>query len=253
MCCFRNILGAFGISQYTNYFSALVKCRSEFEVGFVIDSSASLFRDYQKEKEFVKNFVSLFEITKAGNRAGAVIFSDRAELMMKLSDFVSSQSFNRAVDDLPLLGGTTRIDMGLKKAFSDLFSVDNGMRPRASKLLVLLTDGKQSPDSDIASPYEAMRPFHEEGIKVIVIGIGPKVDKDELMSLVTDRKHFYHAKDFDELLSKGFMKNLTFDSCKKPGKFFQRINANKNLSKQNQFTFKVLRKKIAVQEYIPTS
>lgn len=174
-------------------------------------------RDYRKEKEFVKSIAEKLKLSINGNRAGAVLFSSTAELRIKLSDFSSAKSFNEVVDQLPLLAGTTRIDTALRTAFNDLFSQENGMRAGASKLLIVLTDGKQSRDKDYTPLHDAIVPFHETGIKVIVIGIGDNVEKDELSRLVYEQSDLFLAKDFEELVSKSFIENITLDSCTASG------------------------------------
>ena len=199
------------------HFLALPRCGSRADVGFLIDSSASLFRNYAKEKEFVQSFAKKLKISEIGNHAGAMLFSSTPELSIKFSDHSNVEGFIKAVEELPLLGGTTRIDLALQKAFDEVFTLKNGMRASASKLLLVLTDGKQTEDGEYMPLYEAALPFHEAGIKIIAIGIGSQVDKDQLSKLVTEPKDLYLAKDFEELVSQEFIKNITFDSCATPG------------------------------------
>lgn len=193
------------------------KCGIRNDVGFLIDSSTSLFRDYAKEKDFVTRIAKGLEISLNGNHAGAVLFSSYPSLSIKFSDHSNVEDFNKAVELLPLLGGTTRIDLALQKAFNELFALKNGMRASASKVLIILTDGKQTKESDYMPLRNAILPFHESGIKVLVIGIGPKVDRDELSRLVIDPKDLFLAKDFEELVSETFLRNFTLGSCVAPG------------------------------------
>lgn len=195
------------------------RCSSRADVGFLIDSSTSVLRDFSKEKEFVSRIAKLLKISPNGNHAGAVIFSSSPELRIRLSDHTDVHSFSEAVENLPLLGGRTRIDRALEKAYDELFSVENGMRQGVSKLLIVLTDGKQTKDDTFVPLSDAILPFHEAGIKVIVIGIGSLVDKFELSKLVTEPSDLFLAKDFEELVSQNFISNITLDSCNTPGLF----------------------------------
>lgn len=195
------------------------KCKGLADIGFIVDSSGSLFTEYVKEKAFLKDMAKEFKISKTGFHAGVVIFSQVAQLRIKFSDFVSTSSYIDAVDNLPLLGGTTRIDRGLNTAFKDLFSSANGMRPAVPKVAILLTDGEQTQDSDSVSPYDAVQAFHAANIKVIVIGVGSKVNKEELSRIVKSKKDLYFARDFDQLMSKAFVENITLASCLEPGEF----------------------------------
>ena len=69
----------------------------------------------------------------------------------------------------------TRIDLGLQKAHTDLFSpYYGGARPDVKKLAFILTDGKQNPKGDV-SLKDAASKLINDGIKTISVGIGSEV------------------------------------------------------------------------------
>ena len=112
------------------------------------------------------------------------------------------------------LGGGTRIDLGMEEAL-DLFHHTNGRRPNAHATVVLFTDGKGSekPLSEVA------KPFHDEGIRVIVVAIGQGIDVDELKSMTkhdgvsdTTHDHFFHENDIEKLTSDAFIHN-SIEGC----------------------------------------
>ena len=73
-----------------------------------------------------------------------------------MKDHHTIDSFSKAVDAIPLMGSTTRIDKALKMALTELFLEKNGGRDIAPNLLVLLTDGSQTPGiilSNVLPPY----------------------------------------------------------------------------------------------------
>ena len=105
------------------FFSAELKCIGTGDVGFIVDSSASLFAEYEKEKEFLKNVVKELNVSPSGYHVGAVVFSDVSQLSIKFSDFYSIADAHNAIDALPLLGSTTRIDRALSVAYNDLYNV----------------------------------------------------------------------------------------------------------------------------------
>ena len=187
-------------------------------MGFIVDSSGSLRNEYAKEKDFVKQVAEGFGISQSGTRAGVVLFSQNAELHVKFDQYNKITDFQNAVDNLPLMGMTTRIDKALKVAYDQLFSMANGMRLKTSKVLILLTDGEQTQDADAIAPSLAVMPFHEAGIKVIVVGIGKSVKPGELRSIVKSPSNLYFAKDFDQLKSETFVEDIIDSSCKVSGK-----------------------------------
>ena len=176
-----------------------------------MDSSGSIRNSYSKEKDFVKTVAGKIGISLSGSRAGLVLFGTYAELSIKLNQFDNTADFQSAVDQLRLMGSSTRIDRALTVADEQLFSVSNGMRLNVPKVLILLTDGKQ--DSAATAPSIAIKPFHDAGIKVIVIGIGPGVLESELRKFVLSSDDLYLPKDFEELNSAKFIQDIAVKSC----------------------------------------
>lgn len=191
------------------------------DFGFVVDSSGSLKNEYNIEKEFVQAIVDTFKLSTASSsaRAALVLFSRTAHLEIKFSDYANTAAFKAAVAKLPLLGSTTRIDKALQVAYKEMFNVSNGARKGIQKVLILMTDGKQTVEIDSVDLALAIKPIHEAGIKVIVIGIGPGVDPVELASIAEDPKDIYYAKDFNQLRSSNFITNITEASCALPGEY----------------------------------
>ena len=181
-------------------------------IGFIVDSSGSLRREYQKEKEFVKEIAKSFEISSPGSRAGVVTFSYNAELSIGMNEHKSVEEFNKAVDALPLFGSTTRIDKALKLAKEKLMV---GARSDAPKLIFLLTDGSQTASADAVDPAILAKDLRDDGIQLIVIGIGKNTKPSELERIAGQKANVYLAKDFDELQSSSFVQNISRIGCKK--------------------------------------
>lgn len=195
------------------------KCHAVADVGFIVDSSGSLSREYSKEKDFVNLLAENLNISKQGSHVSVVLFSYDAELKIKFSDYTNINDFKSAVHALPLMKSTTRIDKALKTAYDEMFNERNGMRVRVPKVLVLLTDGEQTKDADAVAPSKVVQKFHDAGIKVIVVGIGRSVKPSELRSLVRAERDLYLAKNFDQLKSFDFVDSITGTTCLQTGKF----------------------------------
>ena len=189
------------------------------DIGFIVDSSGSLRNEYEKEKEFVQGMVAQLSKSQPQLRAALVLFSLTADLEIKFSEYKGKDDFNKKVGKLPLFGSTTRIDRALNVAHREMFNVQNGMRPNVTKVLVLMTDGKQTEMSDAIRPSIAAEPFHRDGIKVITIGIGPAIDPVELEGLVKRPEYLYFAKDFNELKTTSFIAGISDASCEIPGEY----------------------------------
>jgi Mg-chelatase subunit ChlD len=188
-------------------------CKAKVDVGFILDSSGSLRADYGKEKDFLKALAASFGIGVNASRAGVVTFSYFTEHSIRMKDHDNLVSFNEAVDKIPLMGSTTRIDKALRLAQKELFSLVNGARPGVPKLLILLTDGSQTRDADAEEPGDIAEEIRKSGVKVVVVGIGSGVNKTELSHLSGGGANLYTAASFDELIGIPFVTEVTRSAC----------------------------------------
>ena len=161
----------------------------------------------------MKVLAGAFGIRPGGSKAGVVTFSYNAEHSIRLKDHDQMSSFMQAVDSIPLMGSTTRIDKALRLSQSELFSLSNGARPGIPKLLILLTDGSQTQDVDAEDPSAIANELRKKGIKVIVIGIGSGVDQAELIQLGGGDDNVFSANTFEELIGGEFITKVTTSSC----------------------------------------
>ncbi|XP_066915369.1 collagen alpha-6(VI) chain-like [Clytia hemisphaerica] len=189
-------------------------CDVKVDVGFVLDSSGSLKDDYGKEKSFLKALAATFGVSEQGARAGVVTFSFDAEHSVKLNDHYDLASFNDAVDNIPLMGYTTRIDKALRLTQSQMFSIANGGRPGVSKVVVLLTDGSQTQDAGAENPAVVAEELRSQGYKVLAVGIGGGVNSTELAPITGAQSNVFSAATFDELISQEFLDKLNQAGCK---------------------------------------
>ena len=189
-------------------------CKTKVDVGFILDSSGSLKNEYGKEKDFLKALAATFGVSSVDGKAGVVTFSYDSEHSIKLNDHTSLTSFYEAVDKIALMGSTTRIDKALRTTQKEMFTIANGGRPGAGKLLVLLTDGSQTQDSDAEDPAIVAEELRQEGVRLLVVGIGKGVNPTELARIAGDRSKVFTASSFDELLTRDFLNDVNSAGCK---------------------------------------
>ncbi|XP_057306435.1 collagen alpha-5(VI) chain-like isoform X2 [Hydractinia symbiolongicarpus] len=202
-------------------------CEAVVDVGFILDSSGSLRNEYGKEKNFLKSMATTFGISENGSRAGVVTFSYYTEHSIKLSDYTDLARFNEAVDRIPLMGRTTRIDKALRVAQKDLFSISNGGRPGVPKILILLTDGSQTPDADAEEPGDIADELRKQGITILVVGIGSGVNSTELAHIAGKTDNVFSAASFDQLVGNEFVDKIKEGGCA-AGEFFNRTTCKRS-------------------------
>ena len=186
----------------------------------MLDSSGSLRNDYGKEKTFLKALAATFGVSDQASRAGVVTFSYNAEHSIKLNEHTGLASFNQAVDDIALMGSTTRIDKALRTTQSEMFTIGNGGRPGVNKVLFILTDGSQTQDAGAEDPAVVAEELRKSGIRLIVIGIGKGVNPAELAKIAGRAENVYSAATFDELISSVFLDKVNTAGCAEGMSFF---------------------------------
>ena len=182
------------------------------DVGFILDSSYSLRDKYDEEKYFLKTLAGTFDITNNDIRAGVVTFSSWSELSIKFSDHSTSEAFNKAVDDIPLMGFQTRIDKALRRAQADMFNPAHGARSSVPKILILLTDGSQT-GKNPENPAVIAKELRDSGVYIIVVGIGQTVKYNELLSMAGTPDNVFSASSFEELITQDFIQKVSVTTC----------------------------------------
>ena len=188
-------------------------CRANVDVGFLLDSSGSLSNDYATEKDFLKVLAGEFGISPNGSRASVITFSGIAEHSIRLKDHDDFSSFMDAVDNIPLMGSTTRIDTALRLTQKEMFSLSSGARPGLPKILIVLTDGSQTQEAGSEDPGLIAEELRKSGVRVIVIGIGAGVSPLELLQLAGKETSVFSASSFEELIGGEFVRDVTKTSC----------------------------------------
>ena len=183
------------------------------DVAFIIDSSGSIGRrNYLKQKNFVKEVAKSFGLAADQSQAAMVLYSNSASVQARFGQYATTEEFAKAVDALPYERGLTRIDRALELAATDIFPE---ARAGVPKLALLITDGTQTPAADAKGLREASEPLRKAGVRVLAVGIGSGIDRDELRLVTETEDDVVVATDYQDLLLK--IGNLTSRACELAG------------------------------------
>lgn len=160
-------------------------------------------------KTFVANLTEKFQISPSGSRAAVVLYSTDATVSIKFDDYKSPETFRKAVMNLRHERGFTRIDRALIKAYYFVFR--GNTRFLAQKLIFVLTDGNQTKSGPYMPLHRASSRLKREGVRIIAIGVGKKVDMSELRQIASKEKDIIVAKTFDDLSQ--FLNPLLKTAC----------------------------------------
>ena len=109
--------------------------------------------------------------------------------------------------------GKTRIDKALEIAGKDVFPF---ARKDVHQIAMVITDGEQTQEEDTKDLKEVSEPLRKAGVQVLALGIGSRVNPDELRLMVERDEDVLLAKNFDDLMVKvdSFIKS----TCELAGK-----------------------------------
>ena len=180
------------------------ECKEKnINLGFVMGMSSSItVKNYEKQRNFVKNVADTFSVSMGKTEAGVVTYNEEASLWIRFGQHKNNEEFKTAVDKIPYWGGQTRIERGLKMAADGLFGAIKQERANLSKILIVLTNGGQSSDPKATSLDQAVLPLLKLGVRLLAVGIGSDVSRDELRLIVEKDEDIFTVDNFDELLAK---------------------------------------------------
>ena len=199
-----------------------MKCSDDTDVAFVVDTSGSISdENFVKQKDFIKVLASAFDPSIEDHQLGLISYSSDAQVEVSFRDKANAAQFESAVDRVPHTKGRTRLDKALALAATQVFSTSGGTRSGKRKIMVILTDGRQSQDPDTIPLQEAVSPLRKLGVRVYTVAIGDEVDLNELYQVTEGKEDVFPVSDFANLAN--MATDIALKTCKvKPfqGKYF---------------------------------
>ena len=167
---------------------------------FALDGSQSVGEGgFKNIKSLVLTMLDNYNISESGTHVGVIEFSNQANVVFPLNQLFDSTLIKDQVQRIVSSGGKETVtDEVLRKLANEVFDAKSGGRPGASKVLIIITDGKSTGEEP---PKRAVKPVKEKGVRVYVVNIGEDTDKDELEDIVPTEKNIYPAKTTTQLPS----------------------------------------------------
>ena len=207
---------------------ALKSCDEAVDIVFVVGTSSTIDGDdnFRKQINFIKDVVSLFKIGRQDNetKVAAVSFSSEQRPQFGFNQYHNKSSVLQAIDRIPNDdGNATRTYLALQHVHNTTFADDNGERPGAKNVVVLLTNGGTNPGGlDHHSVKQGKLATQQEAIKiknipatVFVIGIGNETDREEIYDTATQTfaRYTIFVDDFGQLDTNAIKNKLVTKVC----------------------------------------
>ncbi|CAG5131633.1 unnamed protein product [Candidula unifasciata] len=176
----------------------VTKCPAIADIIFVLDTSSSMNQnEFELEKQFAIRLTEHFTIGQRDVRFAAISFSDSVQKIFGLKDYADHRSINRALTRAPYLGGSTKTNLALDYIrTNDMFGTAAGGRVKASKIVVVITDG--SSDSLIRTT-SAANALKSEGLTILAVAIGSGIGI-ELHAIASGSRNVFRADNFNSLV-----------------------------------------------------
>ena len=165
-----------------------------------MDSSGSISKsNFRKEKDFVKEVASTFKLGPGQSQLAVMSYSDDAQIDIRFGEYSNTNDFNAAVDSVKHQRQRTRIDKALELAAKDLF---RSARPNVQKVMIILTDGRQTVTQDSLTLDVAVKPLQDMNVTIFAVGVGKAIDISELLLIVgPDRSdNVFRVQNFNQLV-----------------------------------------------------
>lgn len=155
-------------------------CSLNVDVGFLIDASGSMRYHYSRLLKLVGLIHDELAKHISSMRAGTMTFSDNVILYRSLRHYYP-RYFKLFLKRMGFQGKITRLDAAFEYALKKYFLVLKGHRPGAQRVLIVITDGRQTkekgvPDDNVDRLIDIIEHIREDGLRLIMIGV---VDSDK--------------------------------------------------------------------------
>ncbi|XP_031703091.1 collagen alpha-1(XII) chain isoform X1 [Anarrhichthys ocellatus] len=184
------------------------KTAAQADIVLLVDGSWSIGRlNFKTIRAFIARMVGVFDIGPERVQIGLAQYSGDPKTEWHLDAHRTRDSLLDAVANLPYKGGNTMTGMALNYLLQNNFKDNVGMRPKARKIGVLITDGKSQDAVNINAQN-----LRDQNIELYAIGV-KNADENELRSIASDPEsiHMYNVADFSFLLE--IVDSLTDNLC----------------------------------------
>ena len=141
---------------------------------------------FQRQKEFVMAMLGKLKISSTGNLVGIVTHGVTARVALKFGLVVDSARAEQEIAQLPYPGDGQSLIPAIKTASNELFSLQNGARPKVAKKLLIFVNKFSEEDKDALKA--AVEDINANDIKGIIVAVGNEVDSDALNTILPVQK-----------------------------------------------------------------
>ena len=145
----------------------------------------------------MKDVVSEADVDSGAVQVGAVIYRRRGTVAFPLNQYKTRDSLNNGIDSMKLMRAKdASLTVGMDTVREDIFTPEQGDRPEAPNVVIVLTDADATEDvPEIPTAADMLQ--NEDKARVFTAGIG--VDKGQLGLAASSDDDVFTPSSLDEL------------------------------------------------------
>ncbi|CAL1541804.1 unnamed protein product [Lymnaea stagnalis] len=183
---------------------------AKLDLVIIVDSSASVGSgNFTKIVKFILDLVKPLPVHSEGIRVALVRYSSTAQVISYLGNDMNQLEKSAALGSMKYKAGATRTDLGIALTRNEVLIPARGDRPDVPDQVILLTDGESTIKA--ATRAETTLLKKRPGLKIIVLGIGERLDDKELLEIATSPELKHVVTNFSNL--SGMLKDLESATC----------------------------------------
>ncbi|XP_028412312.1 agglutinin-like protein 1 [Dendronephthya gigantea] len=162
-------------------------CMKTAEILIALDVSSSIsLPEFEKRKKLLVDFVGRFPVNTNEVHFGLLHYNHIVHTDFTFEDpfFYNIDAVQRAIFQVPLLGGATLTQKALHQAFRVFSESQYGERAASTKILIIVTDGYTYGGVETLE-LPSLR-LQLSGVKVVAIGLGTRVNVPGLRVMTRD-------------------------------------------------------------------
>ncbi|VDM41543.1 unnamed protein product [Toxocara canis] len=171
------------------------ECAPKVDLVFLLDTSGSIEQIYHEHVKWTVDLVDALPVDRDRVRIAAIQYAGFPLTEFALGTYLSAADIRQHLSQIKFQSGVTRTGYALRKADSELFRVERGARPDATKIIVLFTDGLSIDDP--------LKPAHQlrdiKGVKIYVVSVGSDGFEPEMNRIAGDKRNVFGPNELSRL------------------------------------------------------
>lgn len=160
-------------------------CDGQLDIVLMIDTSGSIRESrFNILQDFAQDFVLSLEISSDTGRIGTLSYSDDVKVEFNLGTYHTAEDVAHAIEMIQYRAGKTNTAEALRVVREDMFTEANGDRSDVPNILIIITDGISTVNTEETIP-EAVK-TKVSGIHILLVGAEISSTDLELKALATD-------------------------------------------------------------------